>query len=195
MQRLKKIIYKLINSRAKRSLLKRADQCQITLPDQIRIRWNHLSLASHSCLSLGEGSIINGTIQCQKEGAIFESGEYFFLGGRSTIVSTEKVNIGNNVMISHECYITDTAGHSLDPNIRRLDLPNRWNGYKDWNVVPSDPIHIEDDVWIGPKVIVLKGVKIGRGAVIAAGSIVVNDVPSMTLVGGVPAKPIKNLAE
>ncbi|WP_165251625.1 DapH/DapD/GlmU-related protein [Adlercreutzia sp. ZJ304] len=56
------------------------------------------------------------------------------------------------------------------------------------------PIHIEDDVWIGSGAIVLPGVRIGRGSVVAAGAVVTKDVPSMTVVGGIPAKPIKRIA-
>jgi acetyltransferase-like isoleucine patch superfamily enzyme len=50
---------------------------------------------------------------------------------------------------------------------------------------------IEDDVWIGARVTVLKGVRIGRGAIVAAGALVSRDVPPYTIVGGVPARPIR----
>jgi len=64
---------------------------------------------------------------------------------------------------------------------------------KNWQVVPMAPIHISDKVWIGFNVIILKGVNIGEGAIIAAGSVVTKDVPAWTLVGGNPARVIKQL--
>lgn len=70
----------------------------------------------------------------------------------------------------------DGAGHKL-----------LYEGYEN-----SKPIIIGDNVWIGENSMVLKGVCVGDGAVIAAGSIVVNNVPAKSLVGGVPAKVIKN---
>ena len=64
---------------------------------------------------------------------------------------------------------------------------------KNWSVVSSAPILIKNNVWIGMNVIILKGVTIGEGAIVAAGSVVTKDVPDWTLVGGNPAKIIKNL--
>jgi maltose O-acetyltransferase len=57
----------------------------------------------------------------------------------------------------------------------------------------SKPVVIEDDVWLAARVTVLKGVRIGRGAVVAAGAVVTKDVPPCTLVGGVPARIIKQI--
>lgn len=57
--------------------------------------------------------------------------------------------------------------------------------------ISKGPIILEDDVWIGENCIILSGVKIGQGAVIAAGAIVTNDIPPYAIAGGVPAKVIK----
>lgn len=64
---------------------------------------------------------------------------------------------------------------------------------KKWDVVKEAPIIIKDKAWIGMNVIVLKGVTIGEGAVIGAGSVVTRDVPDWTVVGGNPAKEIKSI--
>jgi len=163
------------------------------LPKRALIDWRRVILTGNSRLSLGENALVSGVLQCQKGGARLEIGEDFFLGAGSKIVSTDDVQIGNHVLISHNCYITDTDGHSLNATIRRNDVPNRWAGLKDWAVVTSSPVKIGNDVWIGPHVIVLKGVQIGDGAVISAGSVVAKDIPDYCLAAGVPAKVIREL--
>lgn len=72
-----------------------------------------------------------------------------------------------------------TLNHPLDPGLR--------------SSLDPEPIHLEDDVWIGSGAVVLPGVTIGEGSVVAAGAVVSKDVPPMTIVGGVPAKPIKGI--
>jgi acetyltransferase-like isoleucine patch superfamily enzyme len=57
----------------------------------------------------------------------------------------------------------------------------------------AEPVVIEDDVMIGANVVVLEGVKVGKGSVVAAGSVVVKDVSENTLVAGIPAKEIKKI--
>lgn len=85
------------------------------------------------------------------------------------------INIGNYVAIAPEVCIL-AAGHDY----RRRDLPDT-----------AASIQIEDYVWIGARSIILQGVTIGEGAVVAAGSVVSRDVPPYTIVAGVPAKVIK----
>jgi len=58
---------------------------------------------------------------------------------------------------------------------------------------PAAPIIVEDDVWLATRVTILKGVRIGRGSVVAAGAVVTKDVAPYTLVGGVPARLIRSL--
>ena len=86
--------------------------------------------------------------------------------------------IGNDVLIGHAVVLA-TLNHDLDPD-HRADL------------YPA-PIHIGDKVWIGSNSTILAGVTIGEGAVVAAGAVVTKDVPPRTIVGGVPAKVIKQI--
>ena len=98
-----------------------------------------------------------------------------YINNNLTLDCFNSITIGNNVAISKGVTIRDSDNHSINECARI-----------------SAPIVIEDNVWIGLNVTVLKGVRIGSGSVIAAGAVVTRDVPKNSLVGGVPAKIIKN---
>ncbi|MBQ9001940.1 MAG: sugar O-acetyltransferase [Eggerthellaceae bacterium] len=88
------------------------------------------------------------------------------------------IYIGDRALLGHNCVIA-TLNHDMDPAKRA-------------NLVPA-PVHIGADAWLGSNVTLLPGVTIGDGAVVAAGAVVTKDVPPRTVVGGVPAKVIKEL--
>ncbi len=107
---------------------------------------------------------------------------------------SDEVVIGDNVWISYDCLLLDNDGHSMDADIRRNDLQNYMAGRpKNWSVVKHRSITIENDAWIGARAIILKGVKIGKASIIAAGSVVSKDVPPNCIVGGNPASFIRQL--
>lgn len=91
------------------------------------------------------------------------------------------VTIGKDVMMGPDCMMY-TTNHGME----RTDIPM----WKQKSSVPS-PIVIDDDVWIGSRVIILSGVHIGKGSVIGAGSVVTKDVAPYSIVGGNPAKLIR----
>ncbi|MDE6558682.1 MAG: sugar O-acetyltransferase [Muribaculaceae bacterium] len=86
--------------------------------------------------------------------------------------------IGDDVLVGHNCVIA-TLNHVMDPD-RRADM------------IPA-PVHIENKVWIGANVTILQGVTIGEGAVVAAGAVVNKNVPARSVVGGIPAKVLKQI--
>ena len=99
-----------------------------------------------------------------------------------TVISVESsVTIGNNCLIAEETKIFDNNSHGIDYHHRKMTVED------------VSPIVIHDNVWIGMNSIILKGVTIGEGAVVAAGSVVTKDVAPMTLVGGNPARQIKKI--
>ncbi len=107
----------------------------------------------------------------------------------------EKIIIGNNVKIGGDCIIMDTDAHNLDYRIRNCGLLDN-NGFSvDINSANSSPIFIEDDVLIGTRCIILKGVTIGARSIIAAGSVVVKSIPADCIAGGNPCKVIKYINE
>lgn len=166
---------------------------KLKLGSPVKVNWKGVGVEKNCRLMIDSGSIVRGALHCQKEQATLKIGKNSFVGSMSTIVSSEFVSIGDSVLISHDCYITDTDGHSLDADIRCLDIPNRWKGFKNWDVVESEMIDIRDNVWIGPKSIILKGVVVGEGSVVCAGSVVTREVPANVVVAGIPAKVIKEL--
>ncbi|MDN5200201.1 acyltransferase [Fulvivirgaceae bacterium BMA10] len=114
-----------------------------------------------------------------EKGARLTIGENSRIIGAHLSASTEVV-IGNNVNIAPYSVVMDGDYHDVDDHFSDGD---------------SKPIIIEDNAWLALRTTVLKGVRIGEGAVVAAGSVVVKDVPPYTVVGGVPAKVIKKLSE
>jgi acetyltransferase-like isoleucine patch superfamily enzyme len=109
-----------------------------------------------------------------------ELGDRVDIGEFTHIRANGGVRIGSGVLIAANVTIT-SRGHNVE-------LPR-------WSVTKDAPVVIADDVWIGAGAIVLPGVTIGRGAVVAAGAVVSEDVPPFTLVGGVPAKAIKQVPQ
>ncbi|WP_269799260.1 acyltransferase [Idiomarina sp. X4] len=103
------------------------------------------------------------------------------LGARNTINCQGKVVIGERVLMGPEVMIF-TATHVWNDEIKTF--------YKQG--IETSRVDIGDDSWIGARAIILPGVKIGRGAVVAAGAVVTSDVPSYAIVGGVPARIIKH---
>lgn len=105
-----------------------------------------------------------------------EIGEFSSIGDRSQIHCGDLVTIGSHVLIS------------WDVNLLEYDYHAPGGG----QAIPR-PIVIEDEVWIGARCIITKGVTIGRGSIIGAGSVVVKDVPPYTLAAGNPARPIRQV--
>lgn len=107
------------------------------------------------------------------------------LGDYSGIGINARINgactIGDHVMMGANVTVI-TRNHSFE----RTDIPMMDQGFEE-----ERPVAIGNDVWIGDRVIILPGVHIGDGSIIAAGAVVTHDVPSYAIVGGVPAKIIK----
>lgn len=122
-------------------------------------------------------------------------GDWCYVGDGSRLWSQASIEIGNYVLISHLVDIHDTNSHPLAWEARRGDIERVLSGrkYESSDAVEKAPVVIEDDVWIGFKASIFKGVRIGRGAIVAAGSVVTKDVPPFTVVAGNPARVIREL--
>lgn len=149
-------------------------------------------------MEVGQDSVINGQYYFETSNGKIRIGDRAFIGG-GTFICIDHIEIGNDVMFSWGCTVTDNDSHSIIWEERKDDVRDWKKGldegapgkYKDWSAVKHAPIVIRDKVWVGFNVIILKGVTIGTGAVVAAGSVVTKDVPDYAVVAGNPAKIIK----
>lgn len=114
------------------------------------------------------------------EGGTLEIGDRTLVNYGGSIAAAQSVRIGSHCLIGTHAIIMDNDFHRIEPE-RRYEMPE------------SRPIVIEDNVWIGARVIVLGGVTIGEGSCIGAGSLVIADIPPRSLAVGVPAKVIRTL--
>ena len=96
----------------------------------------------------------------------------------ATIVAAERIEIGDRVFVGSNATIVDTDFHPLDPATRQRDVL----------AGEHRPVVLEDEVFVGMNSLILKGVRVGRGAVIGAGSVVTQDVPPGAVVAGNPAR-------
>jgi serine acetyltransferase len=109
------------------------------------------------------------------------------IGFNCALIVGKDVEIGSDCLIASETLIFDSSGHQLDPDLRLAGAPPTEDMVK--------PVRIGNNVWIGKRAMVFPGVTIGDGSVVAAGSIVMRDVPENTLVAGNPARPSLSLVK
>lgn len=117
-----------------------------------------------------------------EQGAVFSArtslGDYSGIGVNARINGS--CTIGSCVMMGSDVVVI-TRNHAFS----RTDIPMMHQGFEE-----EQPVVIEDDVWIGDRVIILPGVRVGQGSILAAGAVVSRDVEPYTIVGGVPARVI-----
>jgi maltose O-acetyltransferase len=113
-------------------------------------------------------------------GGTLEIGEQVFINYGCSFGATQLIRIGPRCAIGSYAIIMDNDFHTLEPE-RRYDIP------------PSAPVILEENVWLGARVIVLRGVTIGAHSVIGAGSVVTRDIPPRSLAVGLPARVVKSL--
>lgn len=150
---------------------------------------------SRDAIQVGAGTAIRGRLVTFPHGGQIQIGQNSFVGTNTNIWAASSISIGNHVQISHAVEIHDNNSHSFSASERREHFASiLLSGHPvDLKNVDSAPIEIADDVWIGFRAIVLKGVTIGRGAIVAANTLVTKDVPAWTVVGGNPQRVIREL--
>ena len=184
---------------AKESIIESIDQCKLnTVYGENSLFFPNSRIfnpQSKDKIKIGNNTHIRGHLLVLKYGGKITIGNNCFVGDGSRIWSGDLIKIGNNVLISHNVNIMDTNSHEIDyveRSERYIDLIK--NGqWEDKGSIITSPVIINDYVWISFNSIILRGVTIGKGAIIAAGSVVTKDVEEFTVVAGNPAKIVKYL--
>jgi maltose O-acetyltransferase len=145
-----------------------------------RLRTAILRLAG---LQIGSGTLIWGTPQISGPGQVARR----LTIGAAVVINigcffdlNDTIAIGDHVAIGHEVLFL-TASHAIGGSFHRAAA------------LRTAPVRVERGAWIGARSLILPGVTVGAGSIVAAGSVVAKDVPPDTLVGGVPARPIRAL--
>jgi acetyltransferase-like isoleucine patch superfamily enzyme len=145
-------------------------------------------------ISVGAYTHIRGELTLFGHGGRISLGEYCYVGEQTRIWSAKEIRIGNRVLISHLCTIMDNLTHPLDPAERHQQFRDIiTTGHPHDLKLDEQMVVIEDDALISCHCVVLRGVRIGRGAVIGAGSVVTTDVPPMVIAAGNPARVIRKI--
>lgn len=144
-------------------------------------------------VKIGNNCYLCCSIMLQSDEAEIVIGDGVFIGPGTTLFCREKMVFGNDIMVSWDCTFIDTNAHSLHSYERTNDVLDSIKGheYKDWTFVKNTPVYIEDKCWIGFKSIILKGVKLGQGTVVGAGSVVSKSTQAYGVYGGNPALLVK----
>jgi acetyltransferase-like isoleucine patch superfamily enzyme len=137
-----------------------------------------LDILPTNCFSIGNDSTIEDFSTINNAVGNVIIGDSSFIGLGNTLIGP--ILMGNNVMTAQNVVFS-----GLNHTFRDVTLPS-WK-----QPVTTKTIVIEDEVWVGANVVITAGVAIGKHAVVAAGSVVTKDVPPYTIVGGNPAKVIK----
>ena len=130
--------------------------------------------------SLGDYSVVESFACINNAVGDVMIGDHTRIGLHNTIIGP--VEIGNHVNLAQGITVT-ALNHNFSDTNKKIDEQG----------VSTNPVTIEDDVWVGANAVILPGVTIGEHCVIAAGAVVTKDVPPHSLVAGVPAKVIKQV--
>lgn len=156
------------------------------------VRWWGLRRCATNRIRIGADSIVRCRIDFDSPMGEVSIGDRCYLGA-SHLVCHSGISIGDDVIISWGVTIVDHDSHSVLWRHRRHDVRDWSRGKKDWNAVAIAPVSVGNKAWIGFGASILKGVKIGEGAVIGARAVVTKDVRPYTVVAGNPARVVRQL--
>jgi acetyltransferase-like isoleucine patch superfamily enzyme len=153
-----------------------------------------IDIIGGKCIIIGNNTTINKNVSIsawtsyfdQSFTPIIEIGDNCGIGAQAHITAINRIVIGNGVLMGKNVLITDNS-HGNNSIEQLCIYPNQRPLFS------KGPVIIEKGVWIGEKVSILPGVHIGKNAIIAANSVVTKDVPENCIVGGIPAKIIREI--
>ena len=145
---------------------------------------------------IGNDCTLQGLLVTEHDDAKITIGDNVFIGANTVLDCATEIVLEDDVLVSYECLLLDSNNHSQNFDMRKNDLPDVKSGRDyNWSVIPSNPIRICRGSWIGARSIILKGVTVGEGAIVGAGSVVTKSVEPYTVVGGNPARLLKVIPE
>jgi len=184
--------------------VRRRYRSQMDCHDSTQFMPNFSILGKGKKVKIGKRSILGVNVILENSNAEVKIGDNVYIGN-SKIICKQKVVLGNNILIAWGVTIYDHDSHSVIIEDRRNDIFQTYTDFinekgnylknKNWEIVNSNPIIIEDDVWLGMESLILKGVTVGEGSIVAARSVVTKDVAPYTIVAGNPAKEVKKLKQ
>ena len=153
-----------------------------------------VNMRRSECIRIGACTHIRGELLTFSHGGEIHIGKYCYIGEHSKLWSAGHIHVGDRVLIAHAVTILDNLTHPISASSRHNHFRQIIaNGHPEAINLDEQPVEIGDDVWIGCMSVVLRGVTIGQGAIIGAGSVVANSIPPWTVVAGNPARVIREL--
>lgn len=145
-----------------------------------------IRLSGEGRISIGSGVFVGSgcwfqVLEGQSAGLAIELGEGVAIAGHCVLSSASSIRLGRNVSLARNVYIADHT-HAYDDPSRTL---------AEQGITEARPVEICDGAWLGENVVVLPGVRVGRGSVVSANSVVTKDVPDHALAVGAPARVVR----
>jgi len=150
--------------------------------------------AAAAHISIGHRCQMQGLLVAERGESRLVIGNNVGIGSGTILDCALSIEVEDDVLFSYQCIVADSDNHSIYPELRVRDLGDWMDGGRhDWSRTGMAPVRICRGAWIGARAMILKGVTIGEDAVVAMGSVVTRDVPPRTIVGGNPARVIREI--
>jgi acetyltransferase-like isoleucine patch superfamily enzyme len=153
------------------------------------------ALGDSSRIVIGANSHVRGELMIFAHGGRISIGEWCYVGVGTRIWSGASIDIGNRVLVSHSVNIFDNLTHPIRASERHAQARQIFKtGHPSDIFLDDKPVRIGDDAWIGACAIIMRGVTVGQGGIVAAGAVVTKDVPAYSIVAGNPAVVVRELS-
>jgi acetyltransferase-like isoleucine patch superfamily enzyme len=176
------------------SLMERTKRAKCVAHNTVRLLPGSSIVNSLGCkdrIEIGPHTVSRGECRVLHPTGSIKIGSYCYIGDHTRIWSAVGVTIGNQVLIAHSVNIHDNDSHPKSASRRHLQTVEIFSGPDfDMTDVAMAPIIIEDDVWIGFNAAIMKGVTVGRGAIVGAAAVITKDVPPFAIMAGNPARQV-----
>ena len=148
-----------------------------------------------AAVDIGRFTHVRGELLTFAHGGEIRIGEYCYIGEGTRIWSARSIRLGNRVLVAHNVTIMDSLTHPIGARERHQHFRQIiTSGHPGELDLGERAVDIDDDAWIGCASVILRGVSLGKGAIVGAGSVVTESVAPWTVVAGNPARVIRELA-